>query len=48
MKRHQINLSDEQYTKLCKVQAKKSNNISGLPKFGQLIDYMCDKELKKD
>ena len=45
MKRHQINLSDEQFRKLKKVQIKKSNEVSGHPKFGQLIAYMCDKEI---
>ena len=47
MKRHQINLSDEQFRKLKRVQATLTNEVSGLPKFGKTIAYMCDRVLAK-
>ena len=47
MTRHQINLSDEQFKKLKRVQATLTNEVSGLPKFGKTIAYLCDKVLTK-
>ncbi len=47
MERHQINLSEEQFRKLKRVQEHLKNEVSGLPKFGKTIAYMCDNILNK-